>query len=492
MITSMFQPILGLLIIVHFRGSCKGVFHSPKEVISDGIAEIPMARDIAEQLTTPVHLTNPNPSLPVFPIPEVESQTATLDLASRRFSRSTSKDDRKRKISSDPAPDVRWNPPPQEPLILSVDEPRPHQVVKLMGIFLGPQVVPSSSEGNGIVEQSRLQITAPLPVTMKGINSVNQDVLRVSQAPLGSATASNLPGIPCAISASNPIRLGTHVLSIEDSSANAIKENSQGRNQGPSDSSRLTFDKELFTFFARSKKSEVDLQSFLGCFELLSGNELVMQETEFARFHTVFNNRLKAIMETEDDRKPKSKLKKKYPSSGERDKILTRAKLIIWSNKDVWYQHWLKKEGFNFKSCTQKIESYETLRMRKIVTTFLFYVEMISTIIPNLKSGDTVGSKLKEAFELFELLISVTNHTPSNSKKTFKETKMLNEYKVLIRGSQCFFSCVWIALEFWMKIYRKELCISILEHNNSFQTTKTFFNNVFYCSIGRLSWRIQN
>ncbi|KAA1110069.1 hypothetical protein PGT21_009071 [Puccinia graminis f. sp. tritici] len=146
----MFQPILGLLIIVHFRGSCKGVFHSPKEVISDGIAEIPMARDIAEQLTTPFQLTNPNPSLPVFPIPEVESQTETLDLASRRFSRSTSKDDRKRKSSSDPAPDVRWNPPPQEPLILSVDEPRPHQVVKLMGIFLGPQVVPSSSEGNGI------------------------------------------------------------------------------------------------------------------------------------------------------------------------------------------------------------------------------------------------------------------------------------------------------------------------------------------------------
>ncbi|KAI9616717.1 hypothetical protein KEM48_005135 [Puccinia striiformis f. sp. tritici PST-130] len=86
---------------------------------------------------------------------------------------------------------------------------------------------------------------------------------------------------------------------------------------------RLKFDKELFAISTTYKRKEDNLRKFIGTFEKLSGDELVMTELQFMSLHKIFSNRLRALA---DDTQTKRPLQKKKNPIGDRKKKSRKSK----------------------------------------------------------------------------------------------------------------------------------------------------------------------
>ncbi|POW14393.1 hypothetical protein PSHT_07417 [Puccinia striiformis] len=150
--------------------------------------------------------------------------------------------------------------------------------------------------------------------------------------------------------------------------------------------------------------------------------KLVMTEKEFIEYHTLLHwmypvnkRRIGAY------RKDLKKAKESYNNKDGRSRTILALDVLL-ENKTVWFSHWQRYLKIrNPEKLMDQIESIKTDKMRDTIIGFVFYVEMIESIVPRSpsssvdESGEEVHqSVIEEAFiiieELFDPDIQLINH----------------------------------------------------------------------------------
>ncbi|KAA1070296.1 hypothetical protein PGT21_007358 [Puccinia graminis f. sp. tritici] len=179
----------------------------------------------------------------------------------------------------------------------------------------------------------------------------------------------------------------------------------------------------------------------------------------------------------------------KSPSSNEGRARVVSAQRILIQNKDAWLQHWNKHSKFNLIDLIGQVDLIQPVNMRNTIITFLFYVEMIETVLPRSWMGTVdVGIELEEAFRVLgELLNPESTNYKSNENRQYIFDKI-----VILHSLQDNIPALWILIGLWIKTYRKDFAnVLIPEKDILLRTSKAFFNTLFYYSIDVLSSRIK-
>ncbi|POW17511.1 hypothetical protein PSHT_06363 [Puccinia striiformis] len=115
----------------------------------------------------------------------------------------------------------------------------------------------------------------------------------------------------------------------------------------------------------------------------------------------------------------------------------------------------------------------------------LFYIEMISTIVPSQKPGENLGSQLTKALKILEEVISSVNpiHLPNKCYGAQADRRRW------LSASVCW---VWTLLEWWMKNSRIDILDELESRKKSFRVTKIFFNTIFRHTIETLKKRLED
>ncbi|KNZ54447.1 uncharacterized protein VP01_2945g3 [Puccinia sorghi] len=202
------------------------------------------------------------------------------------------------------------------------------------------------------------------------------------------------------------------------------------------------------------------------------------------------------------DRAKKARTVKTLHENQQREKVKE-----FHGHVDFWYYRWFANTGTQFK-IDSDLPHYKFLSPPRRVTIhslYLFYVEMISSIIARKPQSNTHASELKSAHEAFERLSKAANERAASrgDEQSFNNVavegsvgeeadKLLNKTAAKLkdqnagRGFISTFPPLWTYLEFWIDTKRP----GILKHPGvdvelpaSF---KEFFNAVFLYSYTAL------
>ncbi|KAI9623867.1 hypothetical protein KEM48_009239 [Puccinia striiformis f. sp. tritici PST-130] len=206
--------------------------------------------------------------------------------------------------------------------------------------------------------------------------------------PTGMITNSNPPGrsIHLSQSASKSRSLGDRNLGISQTITEAS-------------SSRLPRTTSVTTIEPITSISEQDEKKGLLVNKLKVG-EPVMTEEQFIRACRKYSN----------------DLARENDNNATRKTVHEEATRRLMESYEAWYQHWKKIANLDFDIFPENM----TTKMRCMIINYLLYVEMISTTIPISK--DAVGSELKKAFELAQMMFG-----PGRINQQIKNTKMYEE-----------------------------------------------------------------
>ncbi|KAI7933612.1 hypothetical protein MJO28_017560 [Puccinia striiformis f. sp. tritici] len=251
---------------------------------------------------------------------------------------------------------------------------------------------------------------------------------------------------------------------------------------------RLKFNHEIFASPLLTAKTEDNTKKIESLMDKLAVGELVMNEGIFLDEHVRFQHHPKAL--TSDELTPHQR---KSFLNEERNRSLQTGVNILLKHKQLWLQHWSKRSEFKFASHYQKIELLGDSRVGEMVITYLFYVEMISTIVPSPVEEHTIGWQQEEAFKLLENIFrrGPPRLTAIDPILQDKGIKVQNSLKT--GGTVHFFSALWTLLELWLENYRPELMERMSQttpNNEKLRSLKVFFNTIFCHSIQNLSRRI--
>ncbi|KNE90615.1 hypothetical protein PSTG_15933 [Puccinia striiformis f. sp. tritici PST-78] len=255
---------------------------------------------------------------------------------------------------------------------------------------------------------------------------------------------------------------------------------------------RLKFDKEVFSCPPTTVIPHEFIQNqILDLINIVSPQgfsdhqgELVMSERQFLLHY----NHLKI---------PPHHFPEKFPTKEyhQDKKNLSRiSREILWDDRDFWFDRWIQKAKLDPHRFDKALENVELIGIQKAVTTYLFYVDMISTIVPSSQEKENPGTELREAFEFFELLSGQVNSNQSyNEQQLLSQKWEFLKKKISGRGKSNPVSAVWILLEFWMQESRKDFFAKHSSIDSTFnQNSKTFSNHLFYHSINGLTARLKN
>ncbi|KAA1070294.1 hypothetical protein PGT21_007284 [Puccinia graminis f. sp. tritici] len=258
---------------------------------------------------------------------------------------------------------------------------------------------------------------------------------------------------------------------------------------------RMKFDKNTFTNHEWSQEkfysNILNLIEQLPHQEALQG-ELVMTPNQFIVHHTLVN----WIYPIEKVRSGASRRKLRpdggsYNSNDNKEgrRRMTAAHGYLLEKKQAWYAHW--KKLLNWKdpgNPIDLIEKIQTAKMRDTIITFLFFVEMIDSIVPRSRPEGRSCSALEEAFLTLERIFN-----PEKIDQSVKDER--RDYilkKLVIRPRvQDVMPALWALLEAWMESYRKAFLDKIIKSKGNLDTTKSFFNTVFFYSIHKLNTQMQ-
>jgi hypothetical protein len=392
----------------------------------------------------------------------------TLRMNSRP-SRMYSKSYQERKSSADP---LKTGTAPQASMHFPSHEPVAHPVIKLLGVFMAPHVQTISCDSNDLVKSPGAHQADSYSTVKAGMDSRDYDFLLVSHKPLDPSTSSPTKTSLVNLSINNESPARTLANQSEDT----VHRDSNNKFKIQYELTKIRFDKELFK----------NLDYFLGIFHLLSKKEeLVMSESEFIAYHKEFSDRLKVATENLAKHSLES-------DNSELNRNFGKSVAQFLRYQDLWYIHWKRLADFEFTPCIQKIENFKSLRTRRLVTVYLFYVEMINQVVPIPKTEATFDSNMKEAFMFIETLLIPVNTRGGTTKAPFEKERLSLQKKLKVYGPRNFFSCLWSVLEMWIKNCRKGLFDAMLMEKVSFLTVKFFFNQLFSYSAVKLSLRLKN
>jgi hypothetical protein len=159
------------------------------------------------------------------------------------------------------------------------------------------------------------------------------------------------------------------------------------------------------------------------------------------------------------------------------------------SHRQVWYQHWLQQTNINFTTHLSKFSGLPNLE--EIHTIFLFYVEMISSIIlrPEDQTVVQIAPIMESASRSFDFLTREMKD-PAVKKDQRLEKKLSNLRKQLnVSVRNAYPQLLWTYVEFWLETDRNQLYQNLCENNLLSKSVKEFFNLIFYHTFVALTQR---
>ncbi|KAH9460541.1 hypothetical protein MJO28_003782 [Puccinia striiformis f. sp. tritici] len=181
--------------------------------------------------------------------------------------------------------------------------------------------------------------------------------------------------------------------------------------------------------------------------------------------------------------------------------LMRDKKNLLLFNRNIWYVYWEKQSDIDFIKLSRKIISRS---LKSLLPVFIFYVDMINTIIPrpNQIGEHDHKSELKLALESFVELGSTlhrgrifnenSERIPNQADKFSREVAAQVSFDHLkYAGGSAFGSTLWKFLEFWMRRHRSSLIDKNSDQKKDFNRTgKSLFNSIFCFTIENLTERL--
>ncbi|KAA1095485.1 hypothetical protein PGT21_021594 [Puccinia graminis f. sp. tritici] len=345
-------------------------------------------------------------------------------------------------------------------------ERRPHKVIKLLGFSIVTPADPTS-DLEGITTHSKQSGESSSPVKSESdIGEVKplHSILRRKHKKISGSSQHIITPAACKI---EPTQGSSEAdaTSTNDSIRKAIKKEYQ--------SGVLKFDEKVFRPSPISGKINQNISKIL---KILSYdhnlNEIVLTEKQFIRYcmflyHNQDTNSEGILMNDDERRKQKLELL---------DKLM--------ENRQHWYRHWMKRATLNLENFPENLN----VKMRNLIVMYLFYVEMISTIVP----GSTeAGSELTKAFEFAQTIYGsrTSNHRIIDTE-FYQKTLKIKKNVIRSISHTNLFPSLWNFLRLWMEAYRIDF-LDLIIKNRLWDATKRFFNKIFVYSIENLNIQMQ-
>ncbi|KAH9473888.1 hypothetical protein MJO29_000954 [Puccinia striiformis f. sp. tritici] len=347
---------------------------------------------------------------------------------------------------------------------------RPQQRIKLMGIFMEPNVPSAAYVPRH--ETLRPCVSSKSALSLDG--SATTDTLsRDSTWP--PQTTKSVSNIVSEAQAANVVQ---NIMNLNN------QETRRDALQSGSVSVGLKFDYDLFKDSPSLSEIPGTQTKFLEIFEELQLQELKLTVKQLAQKQRGFQETSQIPLPT-----TYSPSQKRNALNYRRYKHLGTGQDTLLASRSVWYNYWSQLDGFNSIHCTQTINSLSH-PMNEVAITYLFYIEMISTIVPSQKPGENLGSQLTKALKILEEVISSVNPV-STEDPTFQINAMVHK-QIAAGGSPHLFAGVWTLLEWWMKNSRIDILDELESRKKSFRVTKIFFNTIFRHTIETLKKRLED
>ncbi|KAH9474010.1 hypothetical protein MJO28_000150 [Puccinia striiformis f. sp. tritici] len=252
----------------------------------------------------------------------------------------------------------------------------------------------------------------------------------------------------------------------------------------------LRFDRDLFSVPARqplTKLEYVSVGAIVKAMDIHQDNQIISSENEFPYYHKLFLRVQRTFTpDNNNDYRPNLDKKWKDSSSSLRDAYSI---FLTEDSLKVWYKHWHKQTNINFRTHIDKFTDLPDFE--EIFPILLFYVEMISSVIPRPEDQIElkIESIMKSAIASCEFL---TRQMKNRSKKEDQKVQELAEHllrKMEFGGRSLYPQMVWLYLEFWLKTDRNQLYQRLCSNNALVNNFKQFFNLIFQHSYFGLTQR---
>jgi hypothetical protein len=157
----------------------------------------------------------------------------------------------------------------------------------------------------------------------------------------------------------------------------------------------------------------------------------------------------------------------------------------------VWYTYWLERTNIDFKSYMEY--SITSKKLQLIFPSFLYYVQMIITIIPlekELNDEDMLDYMTEQLIETSELFVGLHNFLimpwlPGEKKLNNKRNLIL---KIFRNRELNIGQNLWYFLETWMEVKHHKLWKELIGEKGVLSVIfKCFLNNVFYHGVSDLT-----
>jgi hypothetical protein len=251
----------------------------------------------------------------------------------------------------------------------------------------------------------------------------------------------------------------------------------------------LVFDKTLFAPIPPAdpvQKREIDrIQEKL---KNVPGGILLIDQSEFSSSHHQYLDRAKLFADNQDELNQK----KKEHVSGQvrRHRLMTKVSQFD-SFVELWYQRWLEKTGINFAEDLSLPMFIDYNYIRIVFPLYLFYVEMISSIVP--RQGEpgrsNLATELQMARQAFKHIAIASKDPGSCSNQSLKKAAETLKRQKNYRGVTTINPLLWTNLEFWMHTCRT----GVFKLSNGTKalpwTVKEVFNNIFCYSYSAVHER---
>ncbi|KAA1082516.1 hypothetical protein PGT21_005925 [Puccinia graminis f. sp. tritici] len=231
-------------------------------------------------------------------------------------------------------------------------------------------------------------------------------------------------------------------------------------------------------------------------FDELGQENLALPEDEVVKRIACFSGRTKVStqqalvrkgapgsQEAENEMGPTLLLKEHYTTGRKKSgKTPTRyslskgTKSSFWTHKELWYNYWIMKTGVDFRKHNKDLQCTELL---EIFPMYLFFVEMITTIIPRAENR-----QLSQARELSLACHSFFELLGGRFAGSKKEKYAALQQQIFNYSTSPTYFKLWAFLSYWIDINRASLMFAVSPEKGYIPNYfKTFFNTIFYISI---------
>jgi hypothetical protein len=248
--------------------------------------------------------------------------------------------------------------------------------------------------------------------------------------------------------------------------------------------SRLNFDSTAFTHHKTYKdRFHTNIEGLINNPLLLGHAEgkLMMTEDQYIEHHPKVNW-LHAAIKSDDQHE-----EMQVPEHNEGRVRMVIGLKILLENKHAWFSHW--KKHLNWRLAENPIEHIELIKPDKLgdtIAAFLFFVEMINTIVPGPQIT-SLGSDLEDALKILERLFNLEKIDQSDDHiRVYIFDKM-----VLTPSLANSIPIIWKLIGLWMETFRSDFLNKLLSRRRNLETTKAFFNTIFFHSIENLTKQIR-